>query len=1563
MKLKNRNKYNFINETTNLNSSKKSPFGPLGQIVDIRTYRRWLPDKKRRETLEERNARVINYNLNLVLDRVPLPKLQEEADIMFESLNNLKTWPSGRTAWVGGTPTSDKLPSSNFNCSFTAINRLDSFSDVFELLMVGTGVGFRVHTQDIEKLPERFQSVPVNFADPITIEKKDRQENTTLSWDFETLYVTVGDSRQGWIDAIRALFAVSFNDFSQISHLTSTNNLSLVERVEFNLNHIRSKGERIQGFGGTASGPSALKNMILDVHRILDECPTSKLRSIDAMDICCAIAKGVVAGSSRRSALISLFEEGDTLCANAKKGLYTDPALRHKSYRSQSNNTENLASSKLSDIKNFALNHPNLELSHPEVRKFILSTRPTLEDLEDKFKSVKTEGEPGFDNWARMCLARFYAARKWRPELSPEEIWQEFCDLGTNPCFSGDTLILTREGHFPIKDLVGKTVEVWDGMSWVSIDNFRVTGTHQEVYEIELHSGQTIKATSNHTFILSDGTKKKLFELEEGDELLSHEISVHGSKKEPGAYLKGFLLGDGTHSSGRPILHLYDSKFGCASRLAISCLEIDTEEVNTNAVAEPAFKEPVGNKSFMNGLSVRKDELLPWVTTQRESLSYDILNWDYESKLEFLAGLFDADGSASDNSNGFMYQLTSIHKPTLLMVQLLLQSIGVYSTLRLKNDSSRVDGTYDFGENRGGICNVQPAYRLTISQADSITFSQQVNFTRLLDFSSKTVVRSFRNKKFKIRSIKPHSIQELVYCCTVPTNNQVSLSCNTVTGQCHEIILSAGTSSLNAEGVSFCNLTSTPLPNHIVKKENSYLLNRESLKSAIELSVRIGLRQTCVDMPKPHMNITQLEERLLGVSITGCQDAFDLLGWKTGDMEISSLLREIKTWANEEATRYAKELGVPRPLLVTTIKPEGSQKLDHIRVSSEGLLNLNEIIELAGETKESLLYKEEFTPITLGDNCAGESIKALYFNGPTKACKVTLNNGREIVGTPQHPLSVSNTWVPMYLIKPGMILDIELGKYNKLQNASLSILNLEKTPSTHVIRQPSELTPNLAWLIGALLANANFNGSGHIRHHCEHLEVVQEVSDLVEFIFGIQGKIRKHDTKNMYLYDVHSTQLVSWFREKGFHKDGWSTVPRLIRESSFESILSFITGYLDNDGCFKNEGCTLTTTNISFAEQLQEVAEAVGLSFSLYRTTRETTKGECTYVDLQLSRCFSTDSAIDYVNSNSLKVEIFNRPIIKTDRLRKNPYQVKSVEILEEEVETGDIEVNNTHWYYQGAIKSHNTFSQIVGTGSGLHWDWAPYYIRRVRMSGADALAKTLIEQGFEASPELYDLEEYTAALYSQNLYEGFKNWQDSISYTPWQRLKFMFGVPKPRYGLKDYWRTLNPWQKLDYFNSLRDTKKREFLDNCDTVVFSFPVKSNSSRAGNEIPALEQLENLKAFTLHYCDHMPSCTITVKDHEWDSVISWVWNNWDVFMTGSFLPYFGGNYPLLPNEEIDAETYQKLLDKIPTVYKSETANGRISFLVDERILEQYEIMLEDPDDVDVESSCSTGLCPAR
>jgi ribonucleoside-diphosphate reductase alpha chain len=104
------------------------------------------------------------------------------------------------------------------------------------------------------------------------------------------------------------------------------------------------------------------------------------------------------------------------------------------------------------------------------------------------------------------------------------------------------------------------------------------------------------------------------------------------------------------------------------------------------------------------------------------------------------------------------------------------------------------------------------------------------------------------------------------------------------------------------------------------------------------------------------------------------------------------------------------------------------------------------------------------------------------------------------------------------------------------------------------------------------------------------------------------------------------------------------------------------------------------------------------------------------------------------------------------------------------------------------------------------------------------------------------------------------------------------------------------------------------FMKPDQTVVFSFPQKSEGFTR-RDLTALQHLEIWLAYQRHWCEHKPSVTISVKDHEWMEVGAWVFEHFDECTGISFLPDDGGTYQQAPYEDTDEYTYHKLASEMP------------------------------------------------
>jgi len=255
-------------------------FNGLGYIVYKRTYAR-LKDDGATEEWHETIERCINGAQKIGADYT-----QEEAEKLFDLAFNLKCNFAGRMLWQLGTSTVDRFGANSLlNCWFTSMKEPKAFLFLFENLMLGGGVGYSIRREDVMELPKIKTGVNITHQQ-------------TKDADF-----IVPDSREGWVKLLENLLTAFFQTGKSFSYSTIL---------------IRGAGEKINGFGGKASGSAILVDGINKITNVFHSREGKKFRSIDVLDICNIIGSIVVAGNVRRSAEIALGDPDDILYLRAK---------------------------------------------------------------------------------------------------------------------------------------------------------------------------------------------------------------------------------------------------------------------------------------------------------------------------------------------------------------------------------------------------------------------------------------------------------------------------------------------------------------------------------------------------------------------------------------------------------------------------------------------------------------------------------------------------------------------------------------------------------------------------------------------------------------------------------------------------------------------------------------------------------------------------------------------------------------------------------------------------------------------------------------------------------------------------------------------------------------------------------------------------------------------------------------------------------------------------------------------------------------------------------------------
>ncbi|MDD7730446.1 MAG: ribonucleoside-triphosphate reductase, adenosylcobalamin-dependent [Clostridia bacterium] len=356
-----------------------NPMEQLGSFVYTRTYSRFLPRLGRREFWWETVRRAVEYNCSLA----PTPR--EEAEKLYDNIYHMRQFLSGRTLWVGNTPVADEYPMANYNCAFEVIDDYHAYHDLFYLLMVGSGVGVRVLKEDAEKLPKIRTNVKILHKAYDARQAEDRLEFTDVNFTNDSATLSVGDSKEGWAQALGHYFNILTNS-----------EYAKVKEIVVVYDSIRPRGERLKNFGGTASGYESMMTMLDKIHKVIraagarDNAVRTQLQPIDLLDIANIIGENVVSGGVRRTSEIGLIDANDKTCIEAKSHLYRqvngrweiDKSIAH---RQMSNNS------------------------------IYYREKPSREMLHWHLQQMRYSGEPGWINEE--------AGRKRRPNFN-----------GCNPC-------------------------------------------------------------------------------------------------------------------------------------------------------------------------------------------------------------------------------------------------------------------------------------------------------------------------------------------------------------------------------------------------------------------------------------------------------------------------------------------------------------------------------------------------------------------------------------------------------------------------------------------------------------------------------------------------------------------------------------------------------------------------------------------------------------------------------------------------------------------------------------------------------------------------------------------------------------------------------------------------------------------------------------------------------------------------------------------------------------------------------------------------------------------------
>ena len=246
------------------------------EVIHKTRYARYLPEEKRRESWEE----TVNRYIRFWKDRYEDDDIHRALEKLEKAIRNTEVMPSMRCMMTAGEAL-ERDNVAGYNCSYLPIDHPRSFDELMYILLCGTGVGYSVERQYIQKLPE--------------VAEEFYPSDTTI---------VVADTKIGWAKSLRQLISLLYAG----------------EIPKWDLSKVRPAGAPLKTFGGRASGPAPLEDLLSFTTELFQKAKGRKLSSLEAHDLCCKIAEVVVVGGVRRSALLSLSNPSDGRLRSAKSG-------------------------------------------------------------------------------------------------------------------------------------------------------------------------------------------------------------------------------------------------------------------------------------------------------------------------------------------------------------------------------------------------------------------------------------------------------------------------------------------------------------------------------------------------------------------------------------------------------------------------------------------------------------------------------------------------------------------------------------------------------------------------------------------------------------------------------------------------------------------------------------------------------------------------------------------------------------------------------------------------------------------------------------------------------------------------------------------------------------------------------------------------------------------------------------------------------------------------------------------------------------------------------------------
>jgi ribosomal protein S27AE len=472
------------------------------------------------------------------------------------------------------------------------------------------------------------------------------------------------------------------------------------------------------------------------------------------------------------------------------------------------------------------------------------------------------------------------------------------------------------------------------------------------------------------------------------------------------------------------------------------------------------------------------------------------------------------------------------------------------------------------------------------------------------------------------------------------------------------------------------------------------------------------------------------------------------------------------TRLSEGTQKRIQEVGL-RNIGILTTAPTGCLVPESIVSTNDGLYTLEELIPNYKNYEDGTWIPQENLG-ALNEYEKYEGIRNTFINGfkPTK--KISTKSGVNLEGTPNHKFKVLNgtsfDWKKLEDLSVGDNIVYKIGGYEKKDNKRLILPDYAKHPNEKDIRLPEEITAEFAFFLGLYNADGSTHNKG-IRINLNHLTNESiEVVELIKNLFNWNSKVVDNG-KNCDSVYISSQRLLNFLEINGLIKNKalGIEIPKAVRLSSKESILSYIDGYFYGDGSSSRGTMYIDTYSEKNAQQLAIIMRAVGINSSI--SVYDKSLDEGSYSNNLSYRIYwkkygsiGEERAKRYIKKDlKEKVDYLN------DYFGKGLFIDEVVAISDSNNYTLDLEVPDGRTYIANSYVSHNTTSLSLGNNcsSGIEPIFSLQYDRSIRQDDDTTKTQTVYDDGwleyieYAGYKEGNDLPDYVVVSHNVSITEG----------------------------------------------------------------------------------------------------------------------------------------------------------------------------------------------------------------